>query len=193
MPPGKITINRRLFLRLLLLSGAAAGCQRTRTTPTEQPTTPVPDAAMPSPTVAGQTMPEDPTASPTAEPPGASPAPTVALDLRFAPRNEAVDYSAWPGGCGETFLVGRVIDPDGAGIPGLRIRVWDTESGAATIVTTDADGAYQIYLAQGLTDAILNVQLLDANGLTVLSDVVHAPALPDCGLNQMTITFVPVE
>ena len=191
MPSGKITINRRLFLRLLLLSGAAAGCQRTRTTPTEPSTTPTLDA--PSPTTAAHPTPEGPTTSPTDEPPGASPAPTVALDLRFAPRNEAVDYSAWPGGCGETYLIGCVIDPDGVGIPGLRVRVWDTESGAATIVTTDADGAYQVYLAQGLTDAILNVQLLDANGLTVLSDVVHAPALPDCGLNQMTITFVPVE
>jgi protocatechuate 3,4-dioxygenase beta subunit len=136
------------------------------------------------------TLPQS-TTTPTEEPPGASAVPVVALDTRFAPQNEAVDYGPWPEGCDGTYLVGRVLDADGVGVPGLRIRIWDVASGAATVVSTDADGAYQVHIAEGLTDAVLNVQLLDANGMTVLSDVVHAPALPDCGLNQMTITFVP--
>lgn len=114
----------------------------------------------------------------------------MAINTRFVVQNEAVEYGPWPEGCVSTFLVGWVLDGNGMGVPGLRIRVWDTGSSAATVVTTDSDGAYQVHLAEGLTDAVLNVQLLDANGMTVLSDVVHAPALPDCGLNQMTVTFV---
>jgi hypothetical protein len=116
----------------------------------------------------------------------------VTVDTRFALQNEAVDYAAWPEGCDGTFLVGHVLDANGVGVPGLRLRVWDADSGAATVVTTGADGAYQIHIAEGLTDVVLNAQLLDANGMTVLSDVVHVPTLPDCGLNQMTLTFVAI-
>ncbi len=184
-------ISRRLFLRVMLLSGAAIGCRQVP--PPEEPSptgSPLPDRPMPSPSATRRPTLQEPTPSPTEELQGASAVPAVALDTRFAVQNEAVDYSPWPEGCDGTFLVGQVLDANGEGVSGLRIRIWDVASGAATVVSTDANGAYQVHIAEGLTDAILNVQLLDANGMTVLSDVVHAPVLPDCGLNQMTITFV---
>lgn len=116
--------------------------------------------------------------------------PTLTIDTRFALLNEAVDYGPWSGGCNGIFLTGRALDTHGAGVSGLRVRIWDEATGAALVIATDSDGAFQVQLADSLIDTTFNIQLLGSGGLTVLSDVVYAQAIPDCGLNAMTVTFV---
>jgi hypothetical protein len=50
-------------------------------------------------------------------------------------------------------LVGRVTDPTGAVMPGVRIEVVHTQTGVATRTTTNEEGLYQLlYLVQGTYD-----------------------------------------
>ena len=156
-------IGRRQFLHLLVLSGVVAGCRHlVPEESTPSPITPIP----PVPTV------------------------TLTVALRFSPDNDAVDYSPNPAGCDRTTIQGTVRDANGRGVSQIILRVWAQDDSWSGAVMTGEDGFYRVDLADGLTEKIYRLQLVDQSGTTLLSDVVIAPAIPSCDLNLMTVNFV---
>jgi hypothetical protein len=158
-----VRLARREFLKLMLLAGAAAGCspRRQERTPTE---------------------------APLATPAGTLP-PTVALAVQFVLENEAVDYAANPAGCDRTTVHGAVRDASGAGVAGLTLRIWASDPTAASTLQTDVQGEYTLDVAQALTEQEYHLQLTDAAGTTLFSDVIVAQAVPSCELNLMIVNF----
>jgi hypothetical protein len=159
----KKTIARRQFLRLLLMSGAAAGCRRI--VPDEQP--------VPTPAVI------------TATPPA-----TLTFDLRFELENQAIDYGPHPEGCDRTTIQGGVYDTTGAGLPGITLHVWSDDTDQTSALTTGDDGMFLIDVADGLSEMTYYLQVVEQGGGVLLSDVVIAQALPSCDLNLIQVNFV---
>lgn len=154
-------LTRRTFLRLALISGAVVGCGRTGRQ--QAVTTPAP--APPLPTG------------------------TLALDLRFALENESVSYAARPLDCSATIIEGTVRDVSGSPQAGITIRMWSVDPAQAVAFVTDADGWYSVIAAAGVVNTTFYLQIVDAAGTTLLSDVVAVQAIPDCTHNVMTVNF----
>lgn len=131
---------------------------------------------------------EDGDASPTAFPLDVPAA--LALDLRFVPAGDAIDYSSSPDGCDQTVIRGWVRDINGQGVAGLLVHVWAEDGSWEALLPTDAEGAYSVAASQGLSEQTFLIQLIDGAGTTLLSDVIVAPAIPHCDLNMMTVNLV---
>jgi hypothetical protein len=127
--------------------------------------------------------------------PGSAPLPvgTLTLDLRYRLENDSIDYSPHAAGCDRTTIRGTVRDAGGNPASGLMVRVWADDPMQATALFTDGGGAYTLDVADALSSAVYHLQLFDAAGLTLLSDVIVAEAIPDCNLNVMTVNFVASE
>ena len=161
MPAGKSSqLYRRGFLKLLLLAGGVAGCGKLVQSKAP-PGTPAP------------TLP-----------------PTISLDARFILENDAVGYVPNPAGCNRTTISGVVKDASGAALPGVTIRLWVADPVAASTLTTDAQGQYTVDVATSLTSEAYHLQLVDASGSVLLSDVIVAQAIPNCDLNLLTVNFI---
>ncbi len=161
------SLQRRQFLRLALLSGMVAACRPIRGNRNDENT---PPASLPFNASA-----------------------TLALDLRFAPERDAVEYGPSPAGCDRTVIRGSVRDVNGEGAAGLLVHVWAEDQSWETFLPTDAEGAYETAVSQGLSGQTFLIQLIDGAGTTLLSDVVAAPAIPHCDLNMMTVNLVAVR
>jgi hypothetical protein len=153
-------IYRREFLKLLILAGGVVGCGKLATS----------------------------------EAPPGTPAPklpaTVSLDTRFTLENEAVGYGPNPAGCDRTTIRGVVKDSSGSVQPSLVIRLWAANPAAASTLPIDAQGQYTVDVAKVLSGETYHLQLVDATGSVLLSDVIVAQAIPDCTLNLLTVNFV---
>jgi hypothetical protein len=112
--------------------------------------------------------------------------------LEYVLQGDAVEYVTDPDGCVGSTLAGRVVGPDGRGVEGLRVRVWADGDSNVQLARTDADGFYFVRLSDELDDRTYRLLLTDDSGSTVLSEVVVAPAIPDCALNRMVADFVAV-
>jgi hypothetical protein len=157
-------LYRRDFLKLLFLSGTMVGCRSL---------------------IAGQATPTSPS------PPTLDVPPTVILDLRYVLENQAVDYGKHPEGCDRTTIKGRIRDEQGNGVPDIVLRIWSEDGSWSQVVISDANGSYAVDVASGTSELTYLVQLYDIHGTTILSDAVVIQAIPDCGLNLMTVNFVP--
>lgn len=116
---------------------ATATPQRPTLTPTATPRPPAatPTPTPPKPTPTPTATPPPPTATPT-QAPTATPTPIVGT-LVFVPRHRAAAPTPAPGGSG---IVGRVVDLQGKGLPGIRLRLWVGQFGLGA--ETTADGSY---------------------------------------------------
>jgi hypothetical protein len=156
-------VNRRQFLRCLLLGGAA-GC-----------------------TALGGDLTSTP--APTLRPPD-WPGLTLQFRLEFVLKDDAVEYVADPEGCVGSTLAGRVVGPDGQGVEGLRVRVWAEGDSTALLARTDAEGFYFVRLSDELDQRAYRLLLTDGSGSVMLSEVIVAQSIPDCALNRMLANFV---
>lgn len=159
-------LQRRQFLKLMLITGVAAGCRQASS---GDPATRVNETLL----------------SPSPDSPL-----TLSLDLRFQLENQAVDYKRHPDGCDHTVIWGTVRDAGGHGLPGIVVQVWAEDGSWAETLITDAEGAYQVTVAEGVSEKVFLLQLRDQAGTTLLSDVTVAPAIPRCELNLMIVNFV---
>ncbi len=155
-------LQRRRFLQLLLLSGVAVGCRRLGADGQATPTLPWNTLA---------------------------PTMTLVPALRFELEHQAIAYGPHPGGCDRTTIRGRVYDANGMALPGVAVRVWLQDESWAQSLTTDAQGSYEVDVAQGTSEAVFLLQLVDQANSALLSDVIVAQAIPSCDLNLMTVNF----
>jgi hypothetical protein len=118
---------------------------------------------------------------------------TLALDLRFVLEGDAIDYSPSPAGCDQTTIRGRVRDVNGEGIAGLLVHVWAEDGNWEALLPTGTGGTYEVVVGQGLSEQTFMIQLMDGAGTTLLSDVIVAPAIPNCDLNMMTVNLTAVR
>jgi|GEM_PF-2332107 len=153
-------LHRREFLKLLLLAGGVVGCGKLAQSGAP-PGTPAP------------TLP-----------------PTVSWDARFILEGDAVDYAPNPAGCNRTTISGIVKDASGTALPGMIIRLWAADPAAASTLTTDAQGQYTVDVATSLSSEAYHLQLVDASGGILLSDVIVAQTIPNCDLNLLTVNFM---
>ena len=158
-------LQRRQFLKLLLISGIAAGCSRA-----------IPD----EPEIDANEGPPTPPDTST----------TLALDLRFHLERDAAEYRTHPDGCDRTTIWGTVRDANGNALSGIVVQVWPEDESWIETMVTDAEGAYKIDVAEEVSDATYLVQLRDQAGTTLLSDVTVVQAIPRCELNLMIVNFV---
>jgi hypothetical protein len=123
------------------------------------------------------------------------PAIATALTAEFELADNAVDYSPYIEGCDVYALGGRVHDADGQGLADVPIHISYGLSDLETTVRTAEDGSFLVEVVGDMSaGATYYVQMLDpANLERTMSDIITVEAIPDCDLNQMTMTFVPTQ
>jgi hypothetical protein len=118
------------------------------------------------------------------------PVATMALNIRYELENQAIDYGRHPAGCSVTGIEGRIGTSE---IPqNVKVHVWDTNGPTDLLLALDATGSYGADVAADLTDGEFNVQVIDTAANSLISDIIIAQAIPQCGLNMMSVNFVAV-
>ena len=114
---------------------------------------------------------------------------TLALDLRFVLENESVSYGTRLLDCSATTIEGTVRNVTGDPLAGMTIRLWSSDPAQAVALVTDENGWYSAQAATGVVNTTFYLQIVDAAGTTLLSDVAAVQAIPDCSHNVMTVNF----
>lgn len=118
---------------------------------------------------------------------------TPIIDTRFILENQAIDYSTDPNGCDQTTLRGTVKSGAGIGISGVFVTIRTNDGSGEDTRITDANGFFEVQLADTLTDLTYLLYLSDQAGGTLYSEVIVVRAIPDCKFNLMTATFISVS
>ncbi len=158
-----VKLQRRQFLKILLIAGGLAGCRGLIGNETSEPTPVIPPVLSPVPA------------------------------LRFILEDDAVSYEPHPAGCERTTIRGSVRDITGVGLSGVTIRLWQDDPNAAAALLTDGQGSYETDVDAGLSEQTYHLQIVDQATGAQRSDVIVVTALPSCEHNLMTVNFIAVE
>lgn len=157
-------------------------------------------ALIPMLTPTATATPRPPTPIPTPRPATATPTQTAtASPWRFAQlggtaHQNNTKYPGW--GCDWLGVGGQVFDTGGAGVTGIKVRVWSgsyalplTTSGDSRWTQLYGPGGWEVYLDTHPKEGSWNCQLVDENGAGLSPVVLFQTYAGDCSRNLVLINF----